>query len=93
VTTTTTTAAPTTTTTVAVQPKVDDPATTEAGTNSAPAVEPAPAVIGEVAVAPAPMPQLPRTGSGIDVLAGFGAAAVALGGLTRFLGRRRPAEG
>jgi hypothetical protein len=90
--TTTTTAAPTTTTTVAVQPAVD-PNTTEAGTNSAPAVEPAPAVIGEVAVAPAPLAQLPRTGSGIDMLAGFGGLALVLGGLTRFIGRRRPAEG
>ncbi|HEV7534835.1 MAG TPA: hypothetical protein VGP90_04320, partial [Acidimicrobiia bacterium] len=78
--TTTTTAAPTTTTTV-------DPNTTEAGTNSAPAVEPAPAVIGEVAVAPAPLAQLPRTGSGIDMLAGFGSLALVLGGLTRFIGR------
>jgi hypothetical protein len=90
--TTTTTAAPTTTTTVAVQPAVD-PNTTEAGTNSAPAVEPAPAVIGEVAVAPAPLAQLPRTGSGIDMLAGFGGLALVLGGVTRFIGRRRPAEG
>ena len=88
--TTTTTAAPTTTT-VADQPV--DPNTTEAGTNSAPAVEPAPAVIGEVAEAPAPLAQLPRTGSGIDRLAGFGAFALALGGVTRFVGRRRPAEG
>jgi hypothetical protein len=93
--TTTTTAAPTTTTTtttVAVKPTVD-PNTTEAGTTSAPAVEPAPAVIGEVAVAPAPLAQLPRTGSGIDMLAGFGSLALVLGGLTRFIGRRRPAEG
>ncbi|HEV7534185.1 MAG TPA: LPXTG cell wall anchor domain-containing protein, partial [Acidimicrobiia bacterium] len=59
----------------------------------APAVEPAPSVGGEVAVAPAPLPELPRTGSGINVLAGFGGAALALGGLTRFMGRRRPAEG
>ncbi|MDQ1518420.1 MAG: hypothetical protein QOE80_4250 [Actinomycetota bacterium] len=91
---TTTTTAPTTTTTVA--PKVAapvDPATTDAGTTSAPAVEPAPSVSGEVVVAPAPLPELPRTGSGIDVLAGFGGAALALGGLTRFMGRRRPAEG
>ena len=51
------------------------------------------AVSGEVAVTPAPLPELPRTGSGIDVLAGFGGIALALGGLTRFLGRRRPAEG
>jgi hypothetical protein len=92
--TTTTTMAPTTTSTVApavVQPTVD-PGTTEAGTPSAPAVEAAPIVQGEVAVTPAPLPQLPRTGSGIDVLAGFGAIALAIGGLTRFLGRRRSAE-
>jgi LPXTG-motif cell wall-anchored protein len=43
-------------------------------------------------VAPAPLPQLPRTGSGIDVLAGFGGIALALGGLTRLLGRKRSAE-
>jgi len=93
--TTTTTMAPTTTsTTVApriVEPTVD-PVNTEAGTSSAPAVEPAPAVGGEVAQAPAPMPQLPRTGSGIDVLAGFGGITLALGGLTRRLGRKRSAE-
>jgi len=94
VTTTTTTMAPTTTTTVAPQtvaPTVD-PVNTEAGTSSAPAVEPAPAVQGEVAAAPAPMPTLPRTGSGIDVLAGFGGITLALGALTRFLGRKRSAE-
>jgi hypothetical protein len=93
--TTTTTMAPTTTTTAAprtVEPTVD-PGTSEAGTPSAPAVEPAPAVGGEVAQAPAPMPQLPRTGSGIDVLAGFGGVALAVGGLTRRLGRKRPSEG
>jgi hypothetical protein len=83
----------TTTTTVApkVEPKVD-PITTEAGTSSAPAVEAAPSVEGEVAVAPAPLAQLPRTGSGIDMLAGFGGIALALGGLTRFMGRRRSVE-
>jgi hypothetical protein len=86
-TTTTTTVAPRT-----VEPTVD-PVNTEAGTSSAPVVEAAPAVGGEVAVAPAPLPELPRTGSGIDMLAGFGGIALALGGLTRFLGRRRPAEG
>jgi hypothetical protein len=89
---TTTTMAPTTTTTVApaVEPTVD-PVNTGAGDTSAPAA-PAPAVSGEVAAAPAPMPVLPRTGSGIDVLAGFGGAALALGGLGRFLGRKRSAE-
>jgi hypothetical protein len=90
--TTTTTAPTTTTTTSTVAPKVD-PVNTDAGTTSAPAVEPAPSVGGEVAVAPAPLPELPRTGSGIDLLAGFGGAALVLGGLTRFMGRRRPAEG
>jgi hypothetical protein len=90
---TTTTMAPTTTTTAAptVQPTAD-PVNSNAGTNSAPAVEPAPAVIGEQAATPAPMPVLPRTGSGVDRLAGFGGMALALGGLTRFLGRRRPSE-
>ena len=89
--TTTTTMAPTTTTTTTVAAPVDA-ITTEAGTPSAPAVEPAPAVAGEVAQAPAPMPQLPRTGSGIEVLAGFGAMTLALGGLIRRLGRKRPSE-
>ncbi len=37
--------------------------------------------------------ELPRTGEGIDLLAGFGGIALALGGLTRFTGRRVPAEG
>lgn len=89
--TTTTTMAPTTTTTAA--PIVAaDPVNTNAGNNSAPAVEPAPAVSGEQAAAPAPMPVLPRTGSGLDRLAGFGGVALALGGLARFLSRRRPSE-
>ena len=83
--TTSTTAAPT------VEPTAD-PVTTNAGTNSAPAVEPAPAVGGEQAAAPAPMPVLPRTGSGVDRLAAFGAIALAFGGLTRLLGRRRSSE-
>jgi LPXTG-motif cell wall-anchored protein len=82
---TTTTTMATTTTTMA--PAVE-PAVVEAGTPSAPAVEVAP-----VAEAPAPMPELPRTGSSIDLLAGFGGIALALGGVARFLGRRRPAEG
>jgi hypothetical protein len=90
---TTTTLAPTTTTTAApqvVEPTAD-PVNTNAGTTSPPA-EPAPTVGGEVAAAPAPMPVLPRTGSGVDVLAGFGGIALALGGLGRFLGRKRSAE-
>jgi hypothetical protein len=88
--TTTTTMAPTTTTTTTVAAPVDA-VNTEAGTPSAPAVEvaPAPAPAEE----PAPLPVLPRTGSGIDLLAGFGGIALALGGAARFLGRRRPAEG
>ena len=91
---TTTTQAPTTTTTAApVVEQTADPVDTNAGTNSAPAVEPAPAVIGEQAQAPAPMPVLPRTGSGLDRLAGFGGIVLALGGLGRFLGRKRSVEG
>jgi LPXTG-motif cell wall-anchored protein len=85
----------TTTTTVApraVEPTVD-PGTTQAGTSSAPAVEAAPAVEGAVAVNPAPAAELPRTGSGIDMLAGFGGLALAVGGLARLIARRRPAEG
>jgi hypothetical protein len=85
---TTTTEAPTTTTTLA---PVVEPAVIEAGTPSAPAVEVAPAPAPEEA--PVAMPVLPRTGRGLDLLAGFGGIAVALGGAARFLGRRRPAEG
>jgi hypothetical protein len=85
---TTTTEPPTTTTTLA---PVVEPAVIEAGGPAAPAFEvtPAPAT----AEAPAPLATLPRTGSGIDLLAGFGGIALALGGAARFLGRRRPAEG
>jgi LPXTG-motif cell wall-anchored protein len=63
-----------------------------AGTNTAPAVEAAPVVEGEIAANPAPAAQLPRTGEGLDILAGFGAAAVVLGGLARFTGRKRSAK-
>jgi len=86
---TTTTQPPTTTTTQA--PAVD-PVNTNAGDTSAPAVEAAPVVAGEQAQAPAPMPVLPRTGTGADRLAGFGGIVLALGGLGRFLGRKRSAE-
>jgi len=89
--TTTTTMAPTTTTTPAVTQPADVP-TSEAGTPSAPAVEPAPAVAPEVVQAPAPAPQLPRTGSRSEELAGFGAALLAFGGVARFFGRKRPSE-
>lgn len=91
--TTTTTMAPTTTTTAA--PAVTQPSdvpTSEAGTPSAPAVEPAPAVAPEVIQAPAPAAQLPRTGSRSEELAGFGAVALVLGGAARFFGRKRPSE-
>ena len=91
--TTTTTMAPTTTTTAA--PAVTQPSdvpTSEAGTPSAPAVEPAPAVAPEVIQAPAPAAQLPRTGSRSEELAGFGAVALVLGGVARFFGRKRPSE-
>jgi hypothetical protein len=87
---TTTTSAPTTTTTVTAPAPVE-PTNTEAGTPSAPAVEAAPAVQAAPDT-PAPAAQLPRTGSGVDVLAGFGAIALATGSVIRFLGRRRPAE-
>jgi hypothetical protein len=89
--TTTTTVAPTTTTTTTVAAPVD-PVNTEAGTPSAPAVEPAPAVAPEVVQAPAPAAQLPRTGTRSEELAGFGAVALVLGGLARFFGRKRPSE-
>lgn len=88
-------AATTTTTTPTVKAEepapVVQPVVVDAGAPAAPAVEAAPAPAP--AEQPAALPQLPRTGSGIDILAGFGAASLALGGLTRFLGRRRPAEG
>jgi len=91
--TTTTTMAPTTTTTApAVVAPVDAPSS-EAGTPSAPAVEPAPAVAPEVVqAAPAPAAQLPRTGSDTGELAGLGALVLAVGGLARFFGRKRPSE-
>jgi hypothetical protein len=83
--TTTTTMATTTTT----APPVVEPNVIEAGNPTPPAVEAAPAPAEE----PAPLPVLPRTGSGIDLLAGFGGLAVAAGGVARYFGRRRPAEG
>ncbi|MEW6473178.1 MAG: hypothetical protein AB1679_12980 [Actinomycetota bacterium] len=82
--TTTTTMAPTTTTTAA---PVVEPQVIEAGTPSAPAVEAAPAV------EPAPLPVLPRTGAGIELLVSVGGLAVAAGGVARFFGRRGSAEG
>jgi hypothetical protein len=84
---------PTTTTTVQVEEPapVVEPAVIEAGTPSAPAVEVQPTAAP--AEAPAPLPVLPRTGSGLDLLTGLGTVSLALGGLTRYLGRRRPAEG
>ncbi|MCA1842048.1 MAG: hypothetical protein LC792_02450 [Actinobacteria bacterium] len=83
-----TTTTSTTTTTVTTEAPVVAPAVVDAGAPSAPAVEAAPAP----AVEPAPLPELPRTGTGVDVLAGLGGFTLALGGLTRFLGRRRPSE-
>jgi LPXTG-motif cell wall-anchored protein len=92
--TTTTTVAPTTTTTTTA-PAVTQPSdvgTSDAGGPSAPA-EPAPtAVAPEVVQAPAPAAELPRTGSSSADLAGFGAVVLALGGLARFFGRKRPSE-
>jgi LPXTG-motif cell wall-anchored protein len=84
-------AATTTTTAAPVQPEVD-PSVTEAGTTSTPAVEAAPVVGGEIAVNPAPAVELPRTGEGIDFLAGIGGISLALGGLARFTGRKRSAK-
>jgi hypothetical protein len=85
--------APTSTTTTTIKAEepapVVDAAVVEAGAPAAPAVEAAPAPVVE----PAPLPALPRTGAGVDLLAGLGGFTLALGGLTRFLGRRRPAEG
>ena len=70
---------------------VVEPIVTEAGTPSAPAVETAPVVDGEIAANPAPAVELPRTGEGID-LAGIGAISVVLGGLARFAGRKHSAK-
>lgn len=82
----TTTTMATTTTTAApiVEPNVID-----AGGPAAPAVEAAPAPLE----APAPLPVLPRTGSGIDLLAGLGGLAVTGGSVARYFARRRPAKG
>lgn len=78
----------TTTTKVPTEAPVVDPVVVEAGAPAAPAVEAAPAPVE----APAPLPELPRTGSPVGLLVGFGGITLALGGLARFLGRRRPAE-
>jgi hypothetical protein len=83
---TTPTTMATTTTTLA---PIVEPAVVEAGSPAAPAVEAAPAPVE----APAPLPELPRTGSGIELLAGLGGLSVAAGGVARYVGRRRPAEG
>ena len=80
---TTTTTTSTTTTAPVVEPVV-----VEAGTPTAPAVEAAPAPVEM----PTSLPELPRTGAGAAALTGLGSIALALGGLARFLGRRRPAE-
>ena len=55
-----TTTTTTTTTTVTTAPPVVEPAVIEAGTPAAPVIEAAPAPVE----APAPLPQLPRTGGG-----------------------------
>ena len=88
-TTTTTTTAPPATTTTSTEPA---PAVVPAGDNSGPGTEPAPAVEPATAEAPAPMPQLPRTGSGVGALAEFGALTLGIGALSRFLGRKRGSE-
>ena len=72
-----------------VEPEVEQTGT-EAGTTSAPAIEVAPLVEG-IAVNPAPAVELPRTGEGLE-LAGVGGIALALGGLARVAGRKRPAK-
>lgn len=76
--------APTTTTTTTAPAPIVEPEVVEAGNNGAPLVEAAPAPVTE----PAPLPVLPRTGAGIDLLAGFGGIALAAGGVARFFGRR-----
>lgn len=82
-------AAAATTTTTVVEAPIVEPAVIEAGAPAAPAVEAAPAPVEE----PVSLPVLPRTGAGIDMLAGFGGLAVAAGGVARFFGRRRPSDG
>jgi len=81
--TTTTTTSTTTTTVVAPEPVVE-PEVVEAGVPDIPAVEAAPAPVE----APAPLTELPRTGGG-EMLAGLGGMTLALGGVARFLARRR----
>jgi LPXTG-motif cell wall-anchored protein len=78
----------TTTTTTTMAPQTEE-TVIEAGTPSAPAVEAAPVVEGEVADRPAPAVELPRTGESLDLLAGLGAVSLVLGGLARFTGRKR----
>lgn len=77
--------APKVETTTTTAPSVVEPQVVEAGDTSAPAVEAPPAPAGE----PTPLPVLPRTGAGLDLLAGAGGFAVAAGGVARFFGRRR----
>jgi hypothetical protein len=76
-------------TTAAVEPPVEQTGT-EAGATSAPALEMAPLVEG-IAASPAPAVELPRTGEGLE-LAGIGGIVLALGGVARFAGRKRPAK-
>jgi len=84
-------------TTASTTPTTTTPTTTVSGntdTSGASAGSPAnpgELVQGEVASNPAPAPlgELPRTGSGSAALAGFGGLAVGLGVLSLALGRRR----
>ena len=83
--TTTTTMATTTTT----APPIVEAKVVESG-------DPAPTTV-EVAAAPveapAPLPVLPRTGAGIEFLAGFGGLSLAAGGVASIFGRRGASEG
>jgi hypothetical protein len=75
------------TTTTTVVPQTEETGT-GAGTTSAPALEAAPVIEGEVADSPAPAVELPRTGESLELLAGLGGIILALGSLARRLGRR-----
>ena len=89
-TTTTTAPSPTTTTTVAtVTPAAPAPVAADPVVVSAGDIAPVRDVVrGEVAVAPMPLAELPRTGGGIAGLLILGGAAIALGGVAIILGRR-----
>lgn len=83
-TTVTTAASPATSTTTTTTATI---AVTTAGTTPPPGRPTA--VLPTVTSAPAPRPELPRTGRSVDILTGVAAAFLALGTILRLIGRRR----